>query len=415
MFSFVDAVVLQPLPFPEPERLVQVFETYQGESLERRAVGYPTMLDWRERIGAFTGIAAVTAGDVALTEAGEAQRFIAQLVDPQLFDLLGSAPAAGRGLAAEDNQAHEQEPVAVLGHELWQAVFGGRQDIVGSTIRLNGIATTVIGIMPPEFSGPSGNARMWLPIRPGQRVTQASADVLESRGNRGLGTVARLAPGATLESAQAELDAVTLQLREEHPDTYVDRGALVVSLEEQLLGDTRDPVLILMGAVGLVLLIASANLANLTLARAAGRREEIAMRFALGAGRARLVRQLLTESTVLALMGGGVGLLLAVWRIETLITWLPFNVPAYLDVGVNGSVVLFTLAVTLATGVMFGLLPALTASRRHLARNLTAVRGACWWPARWRCRSPCWWARRCCCRALRGCARSSRDSSPRGC
>lgn len=375
MFSYVDAVVLQSLPFPQPQRLVEVWETYEAEGLELRNVSYAAVLDWRERIDSFEHLAALNGVALALTDMGEAQLVPGQVVDAQFFDLLGVAPSLGRTFEDADNRDYEQAPVVVLSHSFWQSTLGGDHDVLGRTILLNGIAATVVGVMPAGFNDPYGSARLWLPFRPGLRVAQVGADELEGRGNRGFRALARLAPDATLERVQQQLDAVTLQFREEHPGGYIDRGALLMSLEERVLGPTRGPVLLLMGAVGLVLLIACVNVANLMMARAADRREEIAMRFALGAGRARLVRQLLTESVVLAAIAGVAGLLLAIWSLDALAAQLPFAVPQYVSVGINPAVVLFTVGITLLTGILFGLLPALTTSRARLAGRIGSMRG----------------------------------------
>ena len=370
IFSLVDAVMISPLPFRDPEKLVMVWETFERNGLERRNVGYPTLLDWQKENHVFEEISSLLSATFTLTGEGDPQRVQGQIVDPQFFDLLGVGSALGRSFTPADNESFQQSPRAILGHELWVRQFGADPEILGRQIRFNGVGTEVVGVLPPGFAGLDGQRQLWLPMLPGARVAQLPESLLSSRRDRGLRAVARLRDSATLDLAQQNLDAITAGLRAQYPDSYVDRGALVVNLESELLGSSQSPAILLLGAVGLVLLIACANVANLLMARTAGRRGEISLRIALGATKIRLVRQLLTESLLLGLAGGALGVLMAWWGTEFLSRHMPFQWPEYVTIQINLSVLVFTFGLSLVTSILFGLGPALTGYEKGLRASL---------------------------------------------
>jgi predicted permease len=367
IFSVVDAVLLRPLPYANPDGLVVVFDNFLNMGLPEISVSIPEFVDYRERNGVFTDIAAWFTGTANLTETGEPEQIRVAYVSASLFPLLGVEPAAGRAFTPEEDQPGN-DTVVVLSHGLWQRRFGGDQGIVGKTLRLDGEAYTVVGIAPAGFQFPS-QIDVWAPIA----FTPAQLDQ-QQRGSRFLQVVARLKPGVTPERAGSEMAAIAGQLVEEYPNNYMMPGSgwtvTVVPLLEQVVGDTRQALLVLLAAVGFVLLIACANVANLLLARASARNKEFAIRLALGAGRRRLIRLLLTESVLLAFVGGTLGLLLAIWGVDLLVASIPAGLPRADEIGVDGRVLFFTLLVSLATGLVFGLAPALQTTRLDLHESL---------------------------------------------
>jgi putative ABC transport system permease protein len=362
IFSVVNAVLLKPLPLPEPGELVRVYELNEGQPW---TASPPNFVDLRRENSVFEEMAAYTGTAAALTGDGEAKRVAGSVVTAGFFPVLGTTPMLGRAISPADTVTG-QDRVVVLSHDLWQRHFRADPAIVGRSVRLEGRDHTVIGVMPPGFDYPAG-AELWAPL------AFSEEDLTTQRGAHYLKVIARLAPGVTVDQASAQMAAIGRVLELRYPDTNTGVSASAVGLRDALVGDVRPALLILLGAVGFVLLVACANVANLLLARTAGRRRELAVRSALGAGRDRLVRHVLTESVLLALAGAAAGLLLAVLGLQLLLTLPVEDVPRLERTELDGAVLGFTVAVSMFTGVLFGLLPALKAgSTRDLTGALKA-------------------------------------------
>ncbi|HMC57133.1 MAG TPA: ABC transporter permease [Gemmatimonadaceae bacterium] len=364
IYSVVDAVLLRPLPWPESDRIVIA---YGSRGSDHGGLPYLDYLDWRAQNKSFEELGVIRGQSVNLTGSGTPERLIGSFVTAGTFRLLGASAERGRLLTDVETEVATKEPVVVINGDLWRTRFGSRPDILGSTMTLNGQQFVIVGVMRQGYQEPLGSSDVWMPI--GYYPNKGD---LTTRGRPGVLPFGRLKRGVSVAAAQHDLDAVTSRLAALYPNTNAGTGAYVQAIKSQIVGDAQTPLLIVLAAVAAVLLIACANVANLQLARAAARGRELSVRAALGAGRTRLLRQLLTESLVLSVAGGAVGVAVAYAGVR----WLGSVVPSVLNVfgtvRLDAGVLVFAALVTIATGVLFGVAPAWQASRARLQDALVS-------------------------------------------
>jgi putative ABC transport system permease protein len=364
IFSVVNTVLLRPLPYKNPEQLMMIWEDATQQGFPFNTPSPANFLDWREQNTVFTGMAAMAQRSFNLTGAGEPERFDGRRVSANLFSLLGVEPVIGRSFLPEEDQPGSR--VAILSYGVWKRRFGGDPAIVGRPISLDGESYTVVGVMPGTVDMPtidSWQDQLWVPIA-------FDSEEAANRGGHYLEVVARLKPGVTQTQAEAEMKTIMRRFEQQYPETNTGISARLKALHDQKVGNIKPALLVLLGAVGFVLLIACANVANLLLARAAVRQKEIALRLAVGASRSRLTRQFLTESVLLAIIGGAFGLLLAFVGLRVLKAFMPATISQAQEISMDPKVLLFTALVSLVTGLLFGLAPATQASHFNLNDTL---------------------------------------------
>jgi predicted permease len=366
IFSIVNGVLLNPLPFPHPQELTVLYE--HTTNFEKFSISYPNFLDWQRTNSTFASMAAYRHEDFNITGSGEPERVRGGMVSAEFFPILGVKPLLGR-LFVRDEDGLGAAPVALLAEGFWQRRFGSARDIIGKQIIMNGDAYTIVGVLPASFHfrafNFAGIKDVYVPVGQTKDPFFYHRDV-----HKGMDAIGRLKPGVSLAAAQADMAQITRNLAAAYPNADKGTGASVMPLRDDLVHEVRPYLWLLLGAVGFVLLIACVNVGNLQLARSTGRAHEFAIRCALGADRWRLVRQLLTESVALGLAGGAIGACVAAWGTQAAIRLLPEALPRAEDVGLDGHVLVFTFAISILAGVVFGLVPALKMSRSGLQETL---------------------------------------------
>ena len=381
IFSVVNALLLKPLPFPHPQELVAFGMTntrLKGEQTSLGSLSYPDFFDFRDQNHTLASMAVFNDRSYALTNEQGATSVHGVKASAEFFDVLGVKPSIGRTFSREDEQAGGGPGgfKVIISDSSWRQYFGGDPNVIGRTLELNRQLHTIIGVMPPRFQYPiqSDPVEFYVTIAEDAAGSDGRRPMTQERGSHSLEAIARFKPDATIEQAQSDLSAIAANLEKQYPDTNAYFGVAFKPLREELIGDVRTALYVLFGAVLCVLLIANVNVANLLLARASVRGKEMALRAAMGASRARIIRQLLTESLLLAGFGGLCGLLVAQWGTEALIKTVPQNIPRISTIQLDAAVLAFTLVVSLATGVIFGLVPAWQAS--HVDLNTALKTGA---------------------------------------
>jgi predicted permease len=366
LFSIVDSVLLSPLPYAQPENLVALYS--HTKAFTHSSISYPNFLDWAHDNRTFAGMAAFRSENLNLTGMGDPERLRTEMVSANFFSLLGVKPVIGRSFVAQEDQ-RGAGPVVLLSEPLWQRKFGGSESALGRSLDLNNVAYTIVGVIPGDFHYRSGNfyatADIFVPLGQWDNIL-----FRDRRTGMGMDAVGRLAQGVTLAQAQADMDGVAHNLATAYPDADKESGVTMVQLKEDVVGDIREVLLVLLAAVGFVLLIACANVANLFLVRSTGRSREFAIRAALGAGQARVVRQLLTESVLLSVVGGALGLLMAAWGTRAALHVLPSALPRSSEIHLNVTVLFFTVGISILVGILFGLVPALKTANPDLHETL---------------------------------------------
>jgi len=366
IFSVVNTILLRPLPYKNSDRLIWLQEKNPGADIKEETLSPPNYLDWKSQSEGFEDMGAFASTRLTLTSGeGEPERINAAYVADGFFSTLQAEPRIGRTFTPEEDKPGNNR-VIILSDRLFARRFSSDPNIIGTAITINGFPFTVVGVMTKDFMTPKPDDR-----RPPEAWAPLAADYNQAN-RRGdfLNVVARLKSGTTVEQARAEMETITQRLEEQYPNTNTGWSAIVMQLHDRFVGDVKPALMVLLGAVCFLLLIACANVANLTLARSTARQREIAIRSALGARRGRIIQQLLTESVILSLAGGALGLLIAFWGIALLTTLSPGRIPRLTEIGVDGRVLAFTLGVSLLTGIVFGLLPALQASNPNLNETL---------------------------------------------
>jgi putative ABC transport system permease protein len=373
IFTIVNSILLRPLPYKQPDRLVMVWETEPGDNPRsaKSSVAPPDFFDWRNQSQSFEHIAGIRGQVFDLTGEGQPEQLLGAGVSFDFFDMLGARAAAGRFFLGEEDQTSGQR-VVVISHKLWQRRFNADPGAVGHALTMSGKSYTVVGVAPKDFRTPmfyGEEGDIWIPLAHVE-------DKLTERNNRFIQVIGQLKPGLSIEQAESEMNVIAAQLRQQYPESNTGVGVNLVGLKEEVIGDIGPKLLMLIGAVGFVLLIACSNVANMLLARAASRQKEIAIRLAIGASRWRIVRQLIIESVLLAVVGGALGLLFAMWGVDVLVALSPEDIPRLAEIAIDRYVLGFAFLISVLTGVVFGLAPALQASSPNVNSSLKEGGGA---------------------------------------